>query len=181
MLSSPQVLARLLLLLTVACCSAMAHAAERTKPEGAVELRDPATKAVVGWYDPTKKVLVFPAKNMGIPRAQVNRVSAKDFVRLRKLSQDVERGSLKAMKPPPRMQTVTGRPATATVICDGVVLDGNLPSGAVGGGSSDKCVGLCWDMAEGGARCHGCCVPIAGDACYCYESCSDSMSSTAKQ
>lgn len=46
------------------------------------------------------------------------------------------------------------------------------------GGSGGGCVGSCWNLTEGGASCSGCCLPAGGNACTCWESCTDKQSSS---
>jgi hypothetical protein len=159
------------------------------------KLIDPTTKNVIGSYDPKKAVLVFgERRNMEIPRKLIVRVSAKENRLLMQRCDEMKKTREKymkpltfMMKPQPHAETATGSGKNATVIVDGVSIDGmNTPLfGAVTGGEdaregSENCAGLCWSMAEGGASCTGCCRPVSKDACYCWEQCSDVSSAIGK-
>ena len=157
---------------------AQTQAKEQNQTQAQTKLIDPATKQIIGSYDPIKKVLVFPKRNMAIPRKLIVPVSEKEYELLKQQADEMSGKKLK-----PKMQQAPSKEVVAqpwdgpVVIVDGCRIDGNLPSGALGGGGggsdSDNCVGLCWDMREGGARCQGCCRPVSKDACACWEACAD--------
>jgi len=148
-----------------------------------VQLINPATKQIIGYYDRIKKLLVFTVRRLTIPRNLILRVSNKEYNVLMQQYNEMARTNLKYMDKHV-MQTYYGCRGDVTVIYDGVALDGCRPPGGTGGGggttSSDNCVGLCWYMAEGGAYCRGCCTPTGPGLCFCWEECSDYMSSIAQ-
>lgn len=173
------------------CCRAvgiglaiLSLSAIATPIQAQTKLIDPETKHVIGTYDKTKKVLVLPKRNLALPRKRILRVSDRDYKLLMQRCTEMKASNLKYFQnPPSQMQTSTGDWNAAAIIVDGITTDQLPPAGARGHSeppASDKCVALCWYMAEGGASCQGCCVPVSKDACTCWEECTDSMSSIAK-
>lgn len=135
-----------------------------------------STGKVVGYKDPKNGNLVFTTLNRVIRSGRIQHVSKEELARLMK-----KFGCAQASISDSQLKTMGRIPRLAQAFWeewDRRTTDPNddwySPSGGAG---SDDCVDLCWIMAEGGAKCEGCCRPAGGDACFCWESCSDFSSS----
>lgn len=140
-----------------------------------------ATGKVVGYKVPKTGNLVFTTLNRVIRSGRIQHVTKEEFQRLMNkygcAQASISDSQLKMMGRLPRLAQAFWNE------WDRRTTDPNddwySPAGG-GGGSGDDCVELCWIMAEGGAKCEGCCRPVGDGACFCWESCSDFASSLEK-
>jgi hypothetical protein len=141
-----------------------------------------STGKVVGYKDPKTGNLVFTTMNRVIRSGRIQHVSKEEFERLMKKygcnQGSISDSQLKMMGRAPRLAQAFWNE------WDKRTADPNddwySPAGGGATEGNDDCVELCWLLAEGGAKCQGCCKPIGDGACYCWEYCSDYASSIEK-
>lgn len=116
-----------------------------------VPLVNPSSGALVGHKDPKTGNLVF-----------YRMVVTPESLRSTPASTGTLGATLKMMDPPPPRVQGSGVHWPIGGFDDGLHSE-----------SAGACVPSCWHMSEGGASCSGCCEPVDGNACYCWESCTD--------
>ena len=143
---------------------------------GPTPILDRATGKVVGYKDPRTGNLVFTTRNRVIRAARIQRVSKAELLsQMRRYGCGASSISDRQLK---KLSNAARMAEAAWAEFDRRTTDPNDDwySGGTGG-DKDACVDLCWVMAEGGAKCEGCCKPVGDGFCACWESCTDYMSS----
>jgi hypothetical protein len=134
---------------------AFAGAGCSSKQEKNVPITDPATGKVIGHKDAATGNYVFDDGRV-IEKGAVKPIPKSEFANAWTESTEAMLNPRPPIfKPKPSMGSGAG-------------------VGSSGGGG---CTASCWSMSQGGASCTGCCLPAGGNACTCWESCSDKMSS----